>query len=219
MMGLQWASSQAGGISFQLFAKFRMGDLDHETRPLSEAQAAQIGDAMFGDDQTRFATRRADRPAEPRNDATVLASSGGQGDDRQAVTGEASAAQEVDSTTECADVVARGALGIDLAAQVDLNCRVDGHQAILRGEYLRSVGVVGGTHADLRVAVGEAMQLPAAHEYASYNYPLVQGLARVGDDAAAYQVGDAIADGSRVNAQLPVPIEGLQYGFWDCANT
>ncbi|MNG38704.1 hypothetical protein D3C84_1265070 [compost metagenome] len=69
--------SKAGCISFQLFAELGVGDIYQAADSLSEAQAAQIGDAKFSDDQADITSRGADRSVKAGDDSAVLSGGGG----------------------------------------------------------------------------------------------------------------------------------------------
>lgn len=57
-----------------------MRDVEHRAQALAQAQAAQVGDAVLGDDQPGFAARDGHRAAEAGDDAAGAAGRGGQGD-------------------------------------------------------------------------------------------------------------------------------------------
>ena len=82
----------------------------------------------------------------------------GKRDDRHAAAAAVRAAHEVDRAADRADITTGRHFGVDLAAEVDLDRRVDGDEAWQRGQHIRVVGVVGAAHLQRRVAVRVAVQ-------------------------------------------------------------
>ena len=113
-----------------------VGDRQEAGPALGERGAAQVGDAVLGDDEVGVGARRRDDAVaeagdDPRDRAVTRRR--GQGDDRAAARRHQRGPGEGALPTDQPDVAAGRRLAVDLAGEVDLDRRVDGVQRPERG--------------------------------------------------------------------------------------
>ena len=143
---------------------------------------------------------------------------GRQGDDRLAAL--LRAAPRTKSTWPPMPVNCTGAhrVGHDLAHEVDLDGRVDGHHVVVLADDVRVVDVAHREHVDGRVVVDEVVQAARAHEEVRHHLVAVQGLAGVGDDALVVEVDDALAEHLGVDAEVVLLVQEQQHRVGDAAD-
>ena len=97
-------------------------------------------------------------------------------------------------------------IGADLAGEIHLNRRIDGHHPVVLRDHERIVGVLRGMEFEDRVVVDEVEDaLRPQHKARDYFAP-VQRLAVAGDDAGLDQRHRAIGAHLAVNAEI-LPVE------------
>jgi hypothetical protein len=155
-----------------------------------ERAAAQIGDAVFGDDEVDVGTSGRDRAsAERRHDARMLSvrCRRRQRNDRSAAWRRLCAAHEIYLAADCAEIAVAGNFRIDLAREIDLDPRVDRIEIVHAAQDLLVVRVVGCAHLHHVISIGEVHQPAAPEQTAGDDASNVDAFARVRDDAFIHE--------------------------------
>ncbi len=129
----------------------------------------------------------------------------------RAAGGAAGAAVEVDLAADARVEPGAQRVGADLAGQVDLQGRVDGHHLVLLADDERVVDVLGGVEGEERVVVDVVVQPPGAHAEAGDDLAPVDGLLGSGDDPGLDQVDDGVGEHLGVDAQVLLVLEELDH--------
>ena len=134
-----------------------MCDGDKLLCSLTEASAAQVGDAVLGDNVVNIVlTCGADcARSEDGLDLAYRAAlcGGGEGDEALAALGLACASDIVDLAARAGHMLGTDRLCADLAEEVDLESRIDGDHIVILADDGRVVYIVNRQHLDAGVIV------------------------------------------------------------------
>src|ERR1700690_4241835 len=138
---------------------------------------------------------------------------GGQGDDGDSALRAGGAANEIHLASDAAVGQVADRIGADLAGQIHLQRRVDGHHAVVLRDDEWIVGVSRGVELEDGVVVDE-LEKPAGSEDEGRDHLVrVDGLALVVHHAKLDQVDQLIGDHLAVNAQVLVVAQRQQHRF------
>ena len=168
-----------------------MGDRGERLGPSPFSLSPQPRRSMLGHDpigqrpRARHRRARLETWDDPRHGA--VASRRGQRDDGGPPVRSGGAEDEVELAADPRHLPRPQALCGHLPAQIDLERRVDGHEAIVPRHDLRIVNEAGGLHVHEGVLVEEIEQPTRAHRLADVHAPAVNALERIGDRASLHE--------------------------------
>src|SRR5437763_8555911 len=131
---------------------------------------------------------------------------------------EVGAAQEIALAADAANLDARGYLGIDLAGQIHFDRRVDGDEIVELAQYFRAMRMHKSEHANGRILVSKLVQPLASTQRAANSQPGIDGLASVGDHSSFHEIGNTVADQSRVDAEVAAVADVGQDRIGNCSD-
>ena len=173
-----------------------MGDLDQRLGALAQVPPEEVRDAELGDDIVHVSAR-GHHPGpllQEVDDARHLAVLGGrrEGDDRAAALRLSGAANEVDLPAEAREDLGTDRVRADLAGEVHLERRVDGHDVLVLADSKRIVHVLDGVAFEHRIVVQVIVQPVRAEGEGEDGLPHVHRLLAAGDDAPFDRLHDAV---------------------------
>ncbi len=206
------------GVEKQFVSEIRVRQADHGNGSFLEALSKKIDRPVFAHHvihvapgyDYRHILEDGHNPAVP-----AIPGSGGDHEYRLASGRLGRSPYEVEHSRHAGIMVVRARIHCHLPGQIHHTDNVERHHPVVGCDDSRIVHIVGGMEFNAWIVVKKLVKVSGSDGKTGHQFPLIQSLDLVGDDALAGEFHESVGKDLRMDSEIILVPQGLQHGMGD----